>query len=512
MARPQGAIEKPEVEGPPREKYALLVGIHHYHDKDRIHGVAQAEEDVSELRDALLDLGYHEDNIVVLLNDQATKTAIEHHLEVFRIDRLQAGDNFLFFFAGHGFSKDGANYIACCDTFYRDLTGTSIELDEVVKDLRSSICTRIQIFLDCCNSEIVLDPTERSLLTHLSDDMMEKALRDAEHLGCFSSCRYTQKSYSSPGLKHGIWTYHLIKALRGEVPELLNKSPLLTASTLQNYLFRAVPLTVRETFTNKRQQTPWYSGSHGHEFLVADLTPIIQKRRAAASSRKNELRDTILSHDEEVPVRSLSGFHGGHKVPERYNDSTEAFVTKIAQDDLSADLDSIFKAIKKRFVYKRTEINVQKPEGESGGSIWTPDFNYSVSVSLLREDTSKAIITRQLSDIRDPTILEEEGFHEIFDDMFDKVRLTFKKRIDVDKFIDSIEDLESPDIDPDYLPEPEYCDLTITGAPGTIRVTDDALELRLPTTQTILEIAKSFQQTIEAISLTGVGSHLALPG
>jgi len=493
------------------EKYALLVGIERYHDSARIHGAARAEQDVGDLHDALLDLGYSENNIVVLVNDRATKTAIEHHLEDFRLKRLNAEDSFLFFFAGRGFSQYGANYIACCDTYYSNLAGTSIELGEVVKDLRSSACSRLLLFLDCCGGEIVSDQTECSIVSHLTDEMIDEVLRDAERVGCFSSCRHAQKSYSSPRLKHGIWTYHLIKALRGEVPEILSRPPLLTATSLQSYLHKAVPRTIRETFTDGRQQTPWYSGGHGHEFLVADLTPIIERKRA---TRANELRDVVLSHDESVRVRSLAGFiPRNHKVPASRNAATERFVTRIAQGDLESDLERVFEEIRNRLNYRRKEVTVHRPDGENGGSVWTPDFQYSISVAQIEDEPSEVAITRELSEIRDPAILENEEFREIFDDVFDTARLSFSKRIDVERIIDAIESRDTDDITVDYPSDASHCTITLFGLPGTIRVTRDGLELRQPSKQTILELANSLQRIIAAMGLAeGIDKYLALPG
>ena len=214
-----------------------------------------------------------------------------------------------------------------------------------------------------------------------------------------------------------------------------------------------------------------------------------------------------------VRVRSLSGFRARtHKVPDSCNDATERFVTRIAQEDLESDLERVFGEFSERLQYKRKEVAVHKPDGESGGSIWTPDFQYSVSVAQLENEPSEVAITRELTEIRDPAILENDEFREIFDDMFDTVRLRFAKRIDVDGIIDAIESIDSSNITVTYPSDASYCTITLSSHPGTIRVTEEGLELTQTTKKPIRVLVNSFQRTIEAMSLAGVGEHLALPG
>ncbi len=58
------------------------------------------------------------------------------------------------FYAGHGFSKNGHNFITCYDTDPDDLEETSIKLKDLLDICGKSACKRIVFFLDSCESGI----------------------------------------------------------------------------------------------------------------------------------------------------------------------------------------------------------------------------------------------------------------------------------------------------------------------------------------------------------------------
>ncbi len=69
----------------------------------------------------------------------------------------------------------------------------------------------------------------------------------------------------------------LLQALTGKVRDILENGHLLRAANLQDYLYRQLPVTLRENIANKKIQTPQLYGSISNNFLVADLTPLLAK-------------------------------------------------------------------------------------------------------------------------------------------------------------------------------------------------------------------------------------------
>ena len=130
----------------------------------------------------------------------------------------------------------------------------------------------------------------------------------------------------------------MIEAFNGDAPLALERNSLLTASSLQNYLKVAVPRTLMVDYTDKKEQTPWCFGANSGEFLLADLQDILIRRKAAAMPPGVEVTQLSLLRKEIGTVRQLSGFHKGHYVPDAVTGATEAFVAKIAADELDQDL------------------------------------------------------------------------------------------------------------------------------------------------------------------------------
>ena len=191
-------------------KFALIIGIEKYLEKT-ISSVLFAENDAKGVLNCLLELGFDSKNITHLLSSQATKTQIE-----FRIRHLcktvHENDEILIFFAGHGVAINGANYITCFDTIPSDLANTCITLKWILDLIQSSKSNRVVLFLDSCHSGLEIDDSMRGIFDIFDESEIEAFFADAEYAVGFSSCSSDEYSYSSPNLKHGIWTYHLIKA------------------------------------------------------------------------------------------------------------------------------------------------------------------------------------------------------------------------------------------------------------------------------------------------------------
>jgi uncharacterized caspase-like protein len=69
---------------------------------------------------------------------------------------------------------------------------------------------------------------------------------------------FDQISWSSPELKHGIFSYYLMKGLEGDADE--NKDGTITIGKLQNYLAEKVP---RFAMKMNRTQQPQLVGDGG---------------------------------------------------------------------------------------------------------------------------------------------------------------------------------------------------------------------------------------------------------
>ncbi len=176
-----------------------------------------------------------------------------------------------------------------------------------------------------------------------------------------------------------------------------------------------------------------------------------------------------LTREQGGKIRSLSGFRKGQHIPDHSVDAAQKFVNSIANDELQADLDQTFTALRQAFKFKRVEMRVDGPV-EGAGSIVTPHCTYSVTVSVNRNDTAEVIWRREVTDIHEPEPIFSPEFAEVFGQTFDSVEFLPPDSIDLKTLIDRIEELDDPRISIDYDREITRCTLTIEGVEGQIRV------------------------------------------
>lgn len=129
------------------KKLAFLIGNDNYEDKSR--NLCCAINDATLLTEKLEALGFEchcfQDLTTVEMNTQLANLSR-------KIDEYDVG---LFYFAGHGYEIDSANYLACTNTSFEDVSGlkfTSQPLKEILDIYTESDCTVKIIILDACRT------------------------------------------------------------------------------------------------------------------------------------------------------------------------------------------------------------------------------------------------------------------------------------------------------------------------------------------------------------------------
>jgi hypothetical protein len=469
-------------------KIAILIAVEKYSDHS-IDDVRYARNDAEELSKALALHGFDSSDQVVLIDNQATKAVIESKVNRV-IDRLKSDDILYFYYAGHGFSKAGDNFITCHDTQDSDWDATSVALNPIFKRLQNSPCSRVALFLDCCESGIHVPSGTRGIYDNLKQHELEQFLDSATHCVCFTACKSNESSYPSNSLKHGVWTYHLIEAFNGNAPLALERG-VLVSSSLQNHLQKEVPRTLKTAYVGGKQQTPWMYGAASSDFRLADLNPILAKRRQDANQGDSLVTEMSFTAEQTSGLKSLSGWKKSFHVPTYLNDTAEMFAAGLASNELSSDLNEVYDSLKESFDLSRRDLN--SSENAGAGSIITPYFTYSVSVSLNPDDLSEVIWIRTIDAISDPSQVVSDAFGEVFDDVFDTLEFSLPKAIDLEAFIDAVEDAKIPDLKVKHDREVTYCDCHITGFAGTIRLTATGLSITFDRPKKTRELLQSFE-------------------
>jgi uncharacterized caspase-like protein len=151
------------------------------------------------------------------------------------------GDNFWFFFSGHGRPHNGCDYLMACDSDPGDVEDTAISINYVTERLRRCGADNVILILDACR-DIGSKSAGEGIYRQTAQVAREKGIVT------FFSCSPNQLSYEIDALKHGAFTKALLDGL--------SSPKCATVGQLNDYLSERVPKLIREHKGEKVLQTP----------------------------------------------------------------------------------------------------------------------------------------------------------------------------------------------------------------------------------------------------------------
>ena len=260
FARLNPANIKPQ---PARDAVAIIIGIQNY---KLIPKAEYASQDAQVFYDyASRALGIKQENIKLLLDDEADVSGILTAFQNWLPLKVRKGKTDVYvFYSGHGLpSADGKSLYFLPVGANRDFVAkTAISQQEIVAGLKAAQPKSVTMFIDSCYSgqirtgETLLASARPVVLT-----VQETAY--PPDFTVITASASDQIASSSPDLKHGIFSYYLMKGLEGEADE--NKDGTITIGRLQSYLAERVP---RFAMTMSRKQEPQLTGD-ANRVLVA---------------------------------------------------------------------------------------------------------------------------------------------------------------------------------------------------------------------------------------------------
>jgi hypothetical protein len=145
--------------------HALVVGIADYHHINTLPQVKDAQHIADLLRDPN-SCGFPEDNVKLLLDGQATQTALRQGFGDLA-GRSNADSTVLIFFSGHGgrieSGPQAGQYLLPVDTVYpsvEDLARTAISGAEFTAALNAIPARKVVVIFDCCHSGGIGQPRD----------------------------------------------------------------------------------------------------------------------------------------------------------------------------------------------------------------------------------------------------------------------------------------------------------------------------------------------------------------
>ena len=240
---------------PSRDMVAIIVGIQNY---KRIPKAEYANDDAQDFYDyAIRALGVKPENIKLLIDDGADEVDI---LAAFRnwlpMKVKKNKTDLVVFYSGHGLpSEDGKSLYFLPYNAHRELIEeTAINQSKIVSAIQSAQPRSVTMFIDACYSG---QARSGETLMASAKPLAMKSVAGSypEGFTVITASQPDQISWSSANLKHGIFSFYVMKGLEGDADE--NKDGKITAGELQNYLTDMVP---RQAMSMSRKQMPQLVG------------------------------------------------------------------------------------------------------------------------------------------------------------------------------------------------------------------------------------------------------------
>jgi hypothetical protein len=217
--------------GPVTQKWALVIGVGRFADSS-VPALRFTTADATSISDALKDpnIGrFPPANVHTLTDEQATTKNIKEELN-WIARRAEPNDLVLIYVATHGTpraadSAGGANYFITYDT---EISGPSgINEDSLYAtaypmiELANAVATRMKslrtaVILDTCYSggSISSGAPSTAFASSAPSDQMLKRITEGTGRIVLAASSVNEQSLESPELKHGYFTYFLLRALQ----------------------------------------------------------------------------------------------------------------------------------------------------------------------------------------------------------------------------------------------------------------------------------------------------------
>ena len=346
------------------QSWAVIIGINRY---EKWPSLQYAVNDAKAVRDKLLSLGFPEENILFLTDEEATKVAIERVLG----DRLRRNvgkdDRVFIYFAGHGQTEDlpgnkQEGYIVPVDGDKSDLFSTCISMTTVRQFSERMAAKHVFYAIDACYSGLALvragelDPKDREYLQKVAR-YPSRQLVTAGSAG--------EQVMEQGG--HGAFTRSLLIALGGSA----DKFPpygVLTGSELGNYL---KPVVSVETNNAQTPQFGRLSAGEGEFMFVLQegLTEAVSEAERAKAEAEAAKRETERLRQQVEAERARKETEAAKAEAERLR--RELARMKEGGDRVKESDDRVSAP-------SGGEITVTLPGGATMEMIWIPSGSFTM--------------------------------------------------------------------------------------------------------------------------------------
>lgn len=254
-----GSQPKSDVDDLPTNKtkmnknaYAIVIGIEQYRQKlpKADYALADAKVVTQYLTKVM---GYPEENIVTLTNENATKSDFEKYFEKWISNNAEKDSTIFIYYSGHGApnTKTGDAYLVPYDGDPSFIEQTGYPLRKLYGVLNKLPAKEIIVVLDSCFSgsggRSVIAKGARPLVMNLQNNMVL-----SKNITVLSASLGDQTSSSYDEKGHGLFTYFLLKGMKNE--DVFSQDGSVRINELFGYIKPQVERIARKQYNN--EQTP----------------------------------------------------------------------------------------------------------------------------------------------------------------------------------------------------------------------------------------------------------------
>jgi hypothetical protein len=282
--------------------YAVVIGIANYHHINRLPPTVL--KDAQDIRDLLVDpqhCGYPPDNVILLLDGQATQTAVRQALADLAV-RSDPDSTVVFYLSSHGGRIEtgpyAGEYLLPVDTVYtsgESVAQTAISGAEFTEALRAVPARKAVVVFDCCHAGGIGQPKDATApeLKALPESYYD-ALKEGRGRVILASSRSTESSYVMRGDENSLFTKHLLAGLRGGAP---GPGGLIRIFDLFHYLQPRVTEV-------QPQQHPLFKAEVEENFPVALHLGGKAPAPLPSAPADDSVYDVFISYRHQEPDRS----------------------------------------------------------------------------------------------------------------------------------------------------------------------------------------------------------------
>jgi WD40 repeat protein len=262
LARVQYNVPESEKKSP--ALYMVSIGINRYKDAN-VSPLQFADKDAEEMSAFFKGQQgklFSKVEVQTLQNEGATVAEVNKKLDWLKAS-VGPRDYAILYVSSHGFADPATNsfYFAPHDVRLEDLTKTGIAWQKILETLNDISARNVVLILDNCfsggvNKELIKQaqatPEPRGFK---SGNEAFRALRESNLL-TFTASSSTEVSWEDPAWQHGAFTLALLKALRGEVAQLISPDGTVALDWIAPYVRAEVGRMVAQLFKNAVLQRP----------------------------------------------------------------------------------------------------------------------------------------------------------------------------------------------------------------------------------------------------------------